>query len=114
MAHVDVAAHYPLGEGLYLDDPRLLIAGGVFAGCLLVGAIVIAVVKRWRKKQERVTPSASDQLNEYRALFEEGDLSKEEFERIRGRLLERMRKETGLGAKLAQKDLPTGATSAEA
>jgi hypothetical protein len=88
-----------LSAGLYLDDPRLVIAGAMFAGCLFVAAMIIALVKKWRKKQDVVLPSASDQLSEYRALFEAGNLSKEEFERIRERLMKQIRQETGLGMK---------------
>ncbi|HEV3144968.1 MAG TPA: SHOCT domain-containing protein [Gemmataceae bacterium] len=82
-------------------DPKLMLAGGMLAGSLLLFAIIVLLVKRWRKKQEIVMPSASEQLESYRQLFDEGDLTKEEFERIRGRLLERIRKETGLVEKLA-------------
>src|SRR5262249_9174561 len=82
-------------------DPRLLLAGGMLSGSLLLFAIILVLVKRWRKKQEVIMPSTSEQLNSYRQLFDEGDLTKEEFNRIRARLLERMRKETGLEDKLA-------------
>jgi hypothetical protein len=84
---------------LDLFDTRLLIAGGMLSGSLLLFAIILVLVKRWRKKQEVIMPSTHEQLNSYRELFEEGNLSKEEFERIRTRLLERMRKETGLSEK---------------
>jgi hypothetical protein len=82
-------------------DPRLLLAGGMLSGSLLLFAIILVLVKRWRKKQEVIMPSTHEQLNSYRQLFDEGGLTKEEFDRIRLRLLERMRKETGLGEKPA-------------
>ena len=91
---------------LDLFDIRLLIAGGMLAGSLFLFAIILVLVKRWRKKQEVIMPSASEQLNSYRQLFDAGDLSKEEFERIRTRLLERMRKETGLDDKLTAPSEP--------
>ncbi|HLW68864.1 MAG TPA: hypothetical protein VKS79_26370 [Gemmataceae bacterium] len=82
-------------------DTRLLVAGGMLSGSLFLFAIILVLVKRWRKKQEIIMPSTHEQLNSYRELFEDGNLTKEEFDRIRMRLLERMRKETGLGEKPA-------------
>ena len=93
-------------------DPRLLLAGGMLSGSLLLFAIILVLVKRWRKKQEAVMPSASEQLNSYRQLLDEGDLSKEEFDRIRTRLLDRMRKETGLDEKLTAPTGPSNQISA--
>ena len=88
------------GKGLLdLFDTRLLIAAAMLSGSLFLFAIILVIVKRWRKKQEVIMPSTHEQLDSYRQLFEEGNLTKEEFDRIRTRLLERMRKETGLGEK---------------
>jgi hypothetical protein len=96
---------------LDIFDPRLLIAAGMLSGSLFVFAIILVLVKRWRKKQEIVMPSTNEQLTSYRQLFEDGDLTKEEFERIRKRLLERMRRETGLGEKPAAPAAPAAATA---
>ena len=65
----------------------------VLVGALIIGAIVIAVVDRWRKRSgaERLTPG--EQLSHFRALFDRGELSREEFERIRNLLGEQLRKD---------------------
>ena len=86
---------------LDLFDSRLLLAAGMLSGSLFLFAIMLVIVKRWRKKQEVIMPSTHEQLNSYRQLFDDGNLTKEEFERIRKRLLDRMRQETGLGDKPA-------------
>jgi len=50
---------------------------------LLIGAAVIALVKKWRQQPESVSMSPSDQLAEYRSLYDRGVMSKEEFDRLR-------------------------------
>jgi hypothetical protein len=76
-------------------DPRLLWATLALVGALLVGALIIALVDRWRRRppsEERF--SSSDQLARFRTLYEAGEISPEEFAQIRGRLTERMLRET--------------------
>ena len=67
---------------------------------LLIAALVLAVVDRWRKRSagsERLSPG--EQLTHFRRLYDRGELSREEFERIRALL----------GAKLRQDlELPGG------
>jgi outer membrane biosynthesis protein TonB len=62
-------------------------------GAILVGALVIAWLNRWRKRQRDAGLSAGDQLAHFRQLYEQGELSPEEFGRIRGLLGERLRQE---------------------
>jgi hypothetical protein len=64
-------------------SPALLITSLYLAGALLLGAAVIAAVSRWRRRYgtERLTPS--DQLSQFRSLYEKGELSAEEFARLR-------------------------------
>jgi hypothetical protein len=65
----------------------------VLVGALIIGAILIAVVERWRKRPgaEQMTPG--EQLTHFRALYDRGELSREEFERIRNLLGEQLRKD---------------------
>ncbi len=62
----------------------------LLGGVLLVGAIVFWAVKRWQQRTREDTSSPADQLTQFRELFDEGDLSAEEFARIRGKLTGRM------------------------
>ncbi len=52
-------------------------------GVMLLGALVVALTARWRKRERSDELTASDQLADYRALYLEGAISKEEFERLR-------------------------------
>jgi hypothetical protein len=53
---------------------------------LAIGAMAIAIVKRWRQRDASISMSPSEQLAEYRSLYDEGVMSKEEFERLRALL----------------------------
>jgi len=100
----------PVAAGLSGLDPKfiqILIATGLLAGALLVGAFVVALFDRWRKRRANETFSAHDQLTSFRLLYERGELSREEFERIRAQLLARLKaSET---AEAAAKSVETGA-----
>ena len=72
---------------------------------LVVGVIVIMLANRWRKKGGDFTISASDQLAQYRALYEQGVISQEEYNKLRSLLGGEIRK--GL-------DLPSPAPPAPA
>ncbi len=53
---------------------------------LLIGAGAIALVKRWRQKDAADSLSPSEQLATYRSLYDQGVMSKEEFDRLRALL----------------------------
>ncbi|SRR5579884_1208513 len=73
-------------------------------GALLIGAFVLAVVDRWRKRARPDRLSPGEQLSQFRALYEKGELSREEYERIR----------TLLGGKIREElDLPAGKPAAD-
>jgi hypothetical protein len=66
-------------------------------GVILLAAVIIAgVKKRWGRAStsERVSPS--DQLSEFRTLYESGELSAEEFARIRNRLGAKLKRDLEL------------------
>jgi hypothetical protein len=79
---------WDLDRFLYVLGTTLL-----FVGAILVMALVIAWLNRWRKRQRDAGLSAGDQLAHFRALYERGELSPEEFARIRELLGERLRRE---------------------
>ncbi len=81
-------------------ETPVLITTAILSGALLLAALVIAVVKQWQKRnQQRNGNSASgDQLSHFRSLYERGDMSREEFERVRALLGKRLRKELAVPA----------------
>jgi hypothetical protein len=67
-------------------DPSLMIPALALIGALLVGAVVVAFFRQWQKADKPLGPSASDQLAEFRSLYEKGVISEEEFKRLREKL----------------------------
>jgi hypothetical protein len=61
--------------------------GVCLAIVLLLGAATVALVKRWQKQGTSATMSPSEQLAEYTAVYDQGVMSKEEFERLRALLI---------------------------
>jgi hypothetical protein len=98
---------------LLADTPKiqLLVTGLCLAAALLVGAGVIALLRRWwqrRSLEEDQSPSA--QLAHFRSLYESGTISEEEFERLRALLGARLRETMGIPAPVAEKPVqpPSG------
>jgi hypothetical protein len=60
---------------------------------LLVGAFAFWFLKRWQRRTQNDEVSSSNQLTDFRELYEEGELSSEEFARIRGVLTGRIVRE---------------------
>ena len=78
-------------------DPQLFYPAMLMIAALLIGAVVIAFVRRWQQLQQRaVGTKASEQLAQYRLMFEKGQISEEEFKRLRAVLSEELRKEIDL------------------
>jgi len=76
---------------------QLLVTSLVLVVALLVAALIIALVSRWRRRQEAqedLSPSA--QLAQFRALFEAGTISQEEYERLRALLNPQLRQSLGV------------------
>jgi len=55
---------------------------------------VIYLTDRWRRRQDPSSAcDANEQMASFRVLYERGELSRDEFERIRNKLTGRLRKE---------------------
>jgi hypothetical protein len=71
-------------------DPRFLGATAALVAVLLFGALLLSLFERWWKRPPADRPSPADELAHFRQLYERGQLSPEEYERIR-RLLDEPR-----------------------
>jgi hypothetical protein len=87
---------------LALTDERtlqLLLTSLCLVAALLAAAIVVAWVNRWRRKNDALEDlSPTVQMVHFRALYEKGEISQEEFERLRALLNARMREALGVPA----------------
>lgn len=100
---------------LLADNPKsqLLVAGLCLAAALLLGALVIALVHRWRQRSTLANDlSPSAQLAQFRSLYEKGAISQEEFERLRNLLGARLREDLGVPAPPAE-PRPSGSDNTE-
>jgi hypothetical protein len=79
-------------------DARFWWATGALCGALLLGAYVIWAARGWSRRGVE-TPSANEELSRYRALYEKGEISKQEFDRLRGVLGGEIRSSLGLKKK---------------
>ena len=70
-------------------EERLVLWVGVLAAVLVVGAMFIARLDRWRKRQMEHQDDVADHLGSFRSMFERGELSKEEYERVLRKMAER-------------------------
>ena len=66
-------------------DPELLVLGVLLIVAIVAGCIIVARVRRWRQEDAAPVP-LEDQMKSYGELVERGELSPQEFERIKVRL----------------------------
>src|SRR5207244_10498585 len=66
-------------------DPELLVLGVLLIVAIVAGCIIVARVRRWRQEDAAPVP-LEDQMKSYGELVERGELSPQEFERIKARL----------------------------
>jgi hypothetical protein len=91
------------GRGPSLLDPQLLWATFALVATLLLGALVLAWFDRLRKRPDPAVLTPGEQLTAFRLSYERGELSQEEYERIRARLAPQLRQQLDLPAAPAKK-----------
>jgi hypothetical protein len=74
------------GPAGFAIPPELIWPILALVGLFFLGAGIIAWIDRWRKRHAGAPPLAEDDLGTYQALFDKGELSREELEQIRARL----------------------------
>jgi hypothetical protein len=65
---------------------------------LLAGAAVIVLIRRWRASDDAPSASPAEMLAQYRSLYDQGVMSKEEYDRLRAILEGKTRAEWNLSA----------------
>jgi hypothetical protein len=81
-------------EALPLYRQTLVWSGIALAVAVLAAAAVLAWARRWKKQAGDETEDTGEQLDHFRTLYLRGELSPEEFERLRGVLTQRFRRES--------------------
>lgn len=70
----------------------------IMTGVVLGAAAVITLVGRWAKRSQSVGRSSGEELASFRVLYERGEFSQEEYDRIRSRLSQKLRGELKIPA----------------
>jgi hypothetical protein len=65
---------------------------GLLTAALLVGAVVLYFVDRWRKRVMIEDRKSGEELTSFRAMYERGEITEEEYARLRQRVAERVKK----------------------
>ncbi len=76
-------------------EAELLLLIGALVAILLMGAAVISWLNRWRKKQLEAEDDLTESVGSFRQMYESGELSKEEYERILQKTAENAKKKWG-------------------
>jgi hypothetical protein len=68
---------------------NLFLWSGVLIGVLLFGAYIISRLDRWRKRQMEGEDDSPGHVMSFREMYETGELSKEEYDRVLRRVAKR-------------------------
>jgi hypothetical protein len=71
-------------------QPEVIWGTAGLALALLVGALVIWLVDRWRKKSASA-PNSAEELTEFRGMLDRGEITEEEYARLRTRVSGRIK-----------------------
>jgi Short C-terminal domain len=71
-------------------QPEVIWGTAGLAVALLVGALVVWSVDRWRKRASASGVSA-DELTDFRGMYERGEITEEEYNKLRARVAQRVR-----------------------
>lgn len=82
-----------LADKLTLTDPRVLWPTFGLVLVLLLAAVLLSWFDRWRKRTDRDVLSPADQLNAFRLSYERGELSQDEYKRIKTRLAPKIKEQ---------------------
>ena len=72
-------------------EPEVIWGTAGLAVALLVGALLVYLADRWRKRQAASVADAAGELTDFRAMFERGEITEQEYARLRDRVARRVK-----------------------
>ncbi|HEY2786499.1 MAG TPA: hypothetical protein VGJ05_16155 [Fimbriiglobus sp.] len=91
-----------------IKSDALWITVGILALVLVVGAFILAAVDRWRKRSAAFDREAIEEVSTIREMYEGGEITHSEYERIRTNLATRVKAKVGLNAPPPTPTIPPG------
>lgn len=70
-------------------EERLFLWIGILLMVLIVGGMLLARLDRWRKRQMELVDETSNHVGSFRDLYENGEISREEYDKVLRRVAER-------------------------
>jgi len=89
---------YSLNHPPFAADLKTFLPLIYLATVVIAGLVALVLVSRWWRAAAPPRLSASDELAQYRALYEKGAISEEEFRKLRALLGGEIRKNLALPA----------------
>lgn len=86
-----VALLAQVGRDDPLRRPEVIWGTIGLAVALLVGALVIWLVDRWRKQNVDSGSATAAELTDFRQMFERGEITEDEYVRLRSRVAQRVK-----------------------
>jgi len=65
----------------------------ILTAVVVVGIAVILWMDRWRRRPDQLTLTPAEQMARFKELYDRGELSQQEFDRIKARLDKKLRSE---------------------
>jgi hypothetical protein len=79
-----------------IKSETLWITVGLLALALVIGAVVLAAVDRWRKKTNPFDVGSVEEVSNFREMYESGEITHAEYERIRNKVSDRVKETVGV------------------
>lgn len=75
--------------GSPFDRPEIIWGSVGLAAALLVGAVAIYLVDKWRKRELLRDHEEALELTDFRGMFERGEITKPEYDKLRQKVADR-------------------------
>jgi hypothetical protein len=73
------------------QSPEVIWGTAGLAIALLAGAVLVYLADRWRKRVSSAGVETGGELTEYRRMFDRGEITEEEYVRLRDRVAKRVK-----------------------
>jgi hypothetical protein len=91
MQGLSLFAQLGKSRGDTLLNPEVIWGTAGLALALLAGALLVYMADRWRKKAAGRVLDPSEELTEFRGMYERGEITQDEYVKLRDRVAQRVK-----------------------